>query len=121
MSPFAIRMLVIFIIMFGVTTLRFVFQGISVKNKIETPSKFQRFFLGVQAVLTGMMGFFTVVGLLMRDAEMTIMFFVMTVIFSVILYGMRRKFKRYYEENEDSFWLNEQYMVDRVYYENITD
>lgn len=121
MSPFAIRMLVIFIIMFVTTTLRFVFQGISVKNKIEIPSKFQRFFLGVQVVLTGLMAFFTLIGLLMKDTEMTIMFFVMTVIFSAILYGIRRKFKRYYEENEDFFYLNGQYMVDRVYYENITD
>lgn len=121
MSPFAVRMLVIFIVMFVMTTLRFIFQGISVKNRIETPSKFQRFFLGVQVVLTGMMGFFTLIGLLMKDAEMIIMFLVMTVISSAILYGIRRKFKRYYEENEDSFFLNGQYMVDRVYYENITD
>jgi uncharacterized membrane protein YphA (DoxX/SURF4 family) len=121
MSPFAIRMLIIFIIAFVTTMLRFVFQGISVKNKIEIPSKFQRFFLGVQVVLTVLMGLFTLVGLLMKNTEMTIMFFVMTVIFSVILFGIRRKFRRYYEENEESFYLNEQYMVNRIYYENITD
>lgn len=121
MSPFVIRMLVIFIIMFVTTTLRFVFQGVTRKNRIETPSKFQRFFLGVQVFLTGLMAFLTIVGLFMKDIEMIIIFVVMTIIFSAILYGMRRKFKRYYEESEDSFILKEQYMADRVYYENITN
>lgn len=58
----------------------------------------------------------------MRDTEMTIVSAIIGFgIFTPIVYFTRRKFKKYYEENEDYFYLHEQYLVNRVYYENITD
>lgn len=57
----------------------------------------------------------------MQDAEMAIVSSVMTIVFAAILFGTRRKFKKYYEEYEEHFWLKDQYVVDRFYYENITD
>lgn len=67
-------------------------------------------------------GFHALLGVIMRDTEMTIVSAIIGLgIFTPIVYFTRRKFKKYYEENEDYFYLHEQYLVNRVYYENITD
>lgn len=121
MPPLTIRFIIIFALFFLVNTGRLLFERMGSNNIVERPTKFQRFFLGVQVFLTLLVGFCTFIGFVMRDAEMAIVFFVMFLIFSFILFGMRRKFKKYYEEYEDYFWLKEQYVVDRIYYENITD
>lgn len=115
------RMLFIFILMFVLTTLRFLFAGRARNNKIEKPSFIQRFALGAQVAVTALMAFMVFMGLILKDSEMIIVGSVIVIIFAAILFGTRRKFKRFYRENEEYFYLDQQYVVDRVYYEDITD
>lgn len=121
MHPLIFRFIVIFGIVVLLNSLRLIFARIEINNNLERPTKFQRFFLGVQVFITLLMGFMAFLGFVMKDAEMAIVSSVLTVIFLAILFGMRRKFKNYYEEYEEYFWLKDQYAVDRIYYENITD
>jgi len=106
------RMLFIFILMFVLTTLRFLFAGRARNNKIEKPSFIQRFALGVQVAITGLMAFIVFMGLILKDSEMIIVGSVIVIIFGAILFGTRRKFKRFYRENEEYFYLDQQYVVD---------
>lgn len=121
MPSFINRMLFIFILMFILSTIRLLFSGRAKNNKIEKPSSIQRIALGVQAALTILLALMALIGIMMKDSEMIIASSVITLIFATIVYFTRRKFKKYYEETDHSFYLNEQYVVDRVYYENITD
>ncbi len=121
MHPLTLRFIITFVLILIINILRLISARIDFKSNVERPTAFQRFFLGVQAFLTVFTGLFSLLGFVMRDAEMAISFGVLTLIFSVILYFTRRKFKRYYVESEDFFWLKEQYAVNRIYYENITD
>lgn len=92
------------------------------KKQSGKPSIIQRVALGIQVALTFLMVLMALLGVIMRDTEMTIVSAIIGLgIFTPIVYFTRRKFKKYYEENEDYFYLHEQYLVNRVYYENITD
>lgn len=122
MPPIVFRMVLIFGLIFILNTIRLTFAGRAVKNKVEKPSIIQRVALGIQVALTFLMVFMALLGVIMRDTEMTIVSAIIGLgIFTPIVYFTRRKFKKYYEENEDYFYLHEQYLVNRVYYENITD
>lgn len=122
MPPIVFRMVLIFGLIFILNTIRLTFAGRAVKNKVEKPSIIQRVALGIQVALTFLMVFMALLGVIMRDTEMTIVSAIIDLgIFTPIVYFTRRKFKKYYEENEDYFYLHEQYLVNRVYYENITD
>lgn len=121
MSSFINRMLFIFILMFILSTIRFLFAGRAKNNKIEKPSSIQRIALGIQAALAILIAFMVFIGIMMKDSEMIIVSSVIFLIFAIILFGTRRKFKKFYEENEEYFFLDQQYVVDRIYYENITD
>lgn len=122
MPPIVFRMVLIFGLIFILNTIRLTFSGRAVKNKVEKPSIIQRVALGIQVALTFLMVFMALLGVIMRDTEMTIVSAIIGFgIFTPIVYFTRRKFKKYYEENEDYFYLHEQYLVNRVYYENITD
>lgn len=44
------------------------------RNKIEMPDKIQRIGLGLMVFLTYLIGFMTILGLMIRDAEMAIVF-----------------------------------------------
>lgn len=121
MPSFINRMFFIFILMFILTTIRFFFAGRAKNNKIEKPSSIQRIALGIQAALTILIALMILIGIMMKDSEMIIVSSVIFLIFAIILFGTRRKFKNFYEENEEYFFLDQQYVVDRIYYENITD
>ena len=122
MHPIVFRMVFIFGLIFILNTIRLTFAGRAVKNKVEKPSIIQRVALRIQVALTFLMVFMALLGVIMRDTEMTIVSAIIGLgIFTPIVYFTRRKFKKYYEENEDYFYLHEQYLVNRVYYENITD
>lgn len=122
MPPIVFRMVLIFGLIFILNTIRLTFAGRAVKNKVEKPSIIQRVALRIQVALTFLMVFMALLGVIMRDTEMTIVSAIIGLgIFTPIVYFTRRKFKKYYEENEDYFYLHEQYLVNRVYYENITD
>src|SRR5690625_2626378 len=82
--------------------------------------------LGLIDFLSYLMGFMTVFGLLLRNAEMAIVCFVITACLAALVFFTRRKFKAYYEETADSFQLKGHlrgghHFAYRVYYENITD
>lgn len=96
------------------------------RKNIEMPDKIQRIGLGLMVFVTCLMGFMTIFGLMVRDAEMAIVSFVITAIFATLVFFIRRKFKAYYEETADYFLLQghlrkNRYLAYRVYYENITD
>lgn len=96
------------------------------KKHIEMPDKIQRIGLGLMVFFTYLIGFMTILGLMIRDAEMAIVCFVITAIFARLVFFTRRKFKAYYEETADFFLLGghlrkRHHLAYRVYYENIRD
>src|SRR5699024_10383420 len=96
------------------------------RNNIEMPNKIQRIGSGLLVFLTYLIGFMTILGLMVRDDEMAIVCFVITAIFAMLVFFTRRKFKAYYEETADYFLLEEQlrgnqHLAYRVYYKNITN
>jgi hypothetical protein len=114
-------MLFIFLLIFILNTIRFLFGSRDRNNKIERPSSIQRIALGIQAALAILIALMVLIGIIMKDSEMIIASSVMFLIFATIVFGTRRKFKKFYEEYEEYFFLDQQYVVDRIYYENITD
>lgn len=121
MSPLVVRLLIIFAVTFVANAVRMFFTNRPVKKKVEIPSKVQRIGLGVQAVLLVLMALMALLGFVMRDAEMAIVSSVVTLIFATIVYFTRRKFKKFYEETDDSFTLKNDYIIYEVEYENIAD
>jgi hypothetical protein len=121
MNPRVIGYGFIFVLVLILNTSRLFFARKDYGVKVEMPSKIQRLGLGVQVVMTYLIGFMALLGFVMKDSEMAIVSSVMTLIFATVVFFTRRKFKKYYEEENDSFYLNHQYSVEPVYYENITD
>lgn len=121
MPPLITRMLFIFVFIFLLNLVRrFAFTR-ALKNKVEMPNRIQRVALGIQTFIVYLFLFMAIIGVVMKDAEMAIVPLVLTVIAGTIVYFTRRKFKKYYEETDEYFYLNGQYQVDYIYYENITD
>lgn len=121
MSPFAQRMLFVFIFIFILNSFLNYYRRKTSKNNVEMPSKVQRIGISIQVVMTALMVFCVILGLLLSQTEMTIVFFVISVIFVFILFGMRRKFKKFYSESSHSFELGDEYRTFNVKYEDIID
>ena len=91
------------------------------RNNVEMPSKLQRIGITIQVVMTALMIFGVIIGLLLKQVEMTIVFLVISVIFVFILFAMRRKFKKFYSESSHSFQLKDEYREFIVKYDDIID
>lgn len=71
-------------------------------------------------LLTILMGGFTVIGSIMGEMEMAIVFSVIFIIFAILTYFMGRKFDTTYQETDDYFILRKRKEEYKVFFENIT-
>ncbi len=91
------------------------------EDKIQTPGGFDTFLLKILTFLTVFSGFFTLLGIAIRETEMAIAFLILTVIFTGIVLLLRRQYDMSYQENNDYFILNAQKKEYQVYYDDIVD
>lgn len=91
------------------------------KEDVQTPGLFDNFLLKLLTVLTVFSALLTVFGFFIQETEMTIVFLVMTVIFTVIVLFLKRQYDISYQENSEYFILKAQQKEYKVFYENIVD
>lgn len=86
---------------------------------VQTPGGFDRFLLNLITGLTIFAGLMAILGAIMREAEMSIVLAVLTVIFLAILMWLRYEYKMTYQENDDFFIYTHKKKEYKVYYDNI--
>lgn len=90
------------------------------KQNVQKPGFLKTFFTRVMMLLTILMGGFTVIGSIMGEMEMAIVFSVIFIIFAILTYFMRRKFDTTYQETDDYFILRKRKEEYKVFFEDIT-
>lgn len=88
---------------------------------VQTPGGFDHFLLNLITGLTIFMGLMAIIGLLIREIEMAIVFGVMTAIFLAIMLWLRYEYKMTYQENDEFFIYNHKKKEYKVYYDDIED
>lgn len=91
------------------------------EDGVQKPGKLDNFLLKFIKFLTFFGAFFTVIGLLIQEMEMTIVFLVLTVIFAGIVWLLQREYNMTYQENEEYFILNAKNKEYKVFYKDIVD
>ena len=90
-------------------------------KKVESPHIVQRIGYNMMFVPTVVVGLMVLIGMMLKDTEMTIVSAFFTLIFFTLLYFIRRKFRRLYREKDEYFFLDGQYIAFQVEYEDIID
>jgi hypothetical protein len=88
---------------------------------VQRAGKFDIF---LKRLITGVAifsGFFTLLGVVMGEIEMTIVFLVMTLIFTGIVFLLRREYNMSYQENDEFFLLEVRGEEYKVFYKDIVD
>lgn len=86
---------------------------------VQTPGGFDRFLLNLITGLTVFAGLMAILGAIMRETEMSIVFAVLTVIFLAILMWLRYEYNMTYQEHDDFFIYTHKNKEYKVYYDNI--
>lgn len=113
--------LIIFIVSLIARWIRQKFAQPESQNGIQKPGGFDRLILNFIIFLTFFSAFFTILGFLMQEREMTIAFLVLTLIFIGIVILLRREYNMSYQETADYFLLKAKNKEYKVYYDNIID
>lgn len=111
----------IFILTFIINTIGRVHAFKSAYKKIEMPSIIQRVGYNMMFIPTIVIILLTIFSLFSDDLEFLIVCSIMTVVFLIITYFTRRKFRRLYRETEEHFIMNGQYLAFQVEYDDIVD
>lgn len=90
-------------------------------KKVESPHIVQRIGYKMMFVPTVVVGLMVLVGMRVKDTQMTIVSSFFTLIFFTLLYFIRRKFRRLYREKDEYFFLDGQYIAFQMEYEDIID
>jgi len=88
---------------------------------VQKPGKFDSFLLKFFRVLAVFCGILTVLGIVIQEVEMAIVFGIMTLIFAVVVVFLKRAYDMTYQENTDYFILKTKGQEYKVFYENIID
>jgi hypothetical protein len=118
---FIIIPVTIFALMFFARLARKYFSKPSKTDGVQKPGLFMRFWVAVIKIITFLAAAFAILGAVMREAEMSIVFFVLTLISAVILYFVNRKFDISYQETKEYFILRVRKKEHKVFYEQIKD
>lgn len=90
-------------------------------KNVQTPGKFDHFLLKLLTVITIFSAIFTIIGLAIRETEMTIAFLVLTLIFMGIVWLLKSKYNISYQEDSESFLLKTKKKEVQVFYKDIID
>lgn len=88
---------------------------------IQSPGNFDKLIMKLMVALTIFAFVFTILGVMMREMEMAIVFLVLSLILVGIVLILRNEHNMTYEENDDFFILKAKNKHYQVYYKNIVD
>lgn len=111
----------IFMLLLIINVAARVYDFKSTHNTVESPHIVQRVGYNMMFIPTIVVGLMVLIGIIMKDTEMTIVSSVMTIIFLTLVYFTRRKFRRLYKETDEYFFLDGQYVAYQVDFEDIVD
>lgn len=86
---------------------------------VQKPRQLKSFFTKMMMIFTVFSGVIAVLGAIGGEFEMAAVFSVMSIIFLVMSYFMRRKFDMTYQETDEYFILKDGQKEYKVFYENI--
>ena len=91
------------------------------ENNVQKPGKLERFIVKFLMFLEGFVIIFAVLGILMGEMEMALVFGGLALIFLIIIIFLKRAHDTSYQENDEYFILQTGKKEDRVFYKNIID
>lgn len=91
------------------------------QEEVQTPGKFDNFILKFITGLTIFSGLLAILGAVIREIEMAIVFLVLTLIFLGIVLILRNAYDLSYQETDEYFILKVKNKEYKVFYENIID
>lgn len=91
------------------------------EDGVQKPGQLDHFILKLIKFLTYIGVFFTIIGLIAREMEMTIVFLVLTLIFAGIVWLLKREYNMTYQENTEYFILSAKNKEYKVFYKDIVD
>lgn len=111
----------IFLLLLIINIAARIYDSKQTHKKVESPHIVQHIGYNMMFVPTVVVGLMVLIGMMMKDTEMTIVSSFFTLIFFALLYFIRRKFRRLYREKDKYFFLDGQYISFQVEYEDIID
>lgn len=91
------------------------------ENNVQKPGKFQIFLVNFLVFLDGILLFFAVMGIMMKETEMALAFGGLALFFLVVILFLKRAYDISYQENDEYFILKTKNKEHKVFYENIID
>lgn len=91
------------------------------KDGVQTPGKFDNCLLTLIKFLTIIPAGLTLIGLITKEIEMTVVGAILTVIFIGIIFILKREYAMSYQENDEFFILKAKKKEVKVFYEDIVD
>lgn len=119
MDDFTIRMAVVLTFIAVLAAFRKKIVSWLRRDKITMPNRVELFGLKVLEGLTLLCGLIAILGLVRKELEMVIVSSFITLIFGVLAYFSRRKFKKFYSETNEHFLLKNDYREYKVSYKDI--
>jgi|SRR5690625_125225 len=90
-------------------------------KNVQTPGKFDHFLLKLLTFIAILSAIFMIIGLFIRETEMTIAFLVLTLVFLGIVWFLKSKYDISYQEDSESFLLKTKKKEVQVFYKDIID
>lgn len=113
--------LFILAIQYGARRARHRFAKPKTTDGVQKPGGFDRFLVNLITGLAIFSGLFSLLGLVMSETEMAIVFAVLTLVFTGITFWLRSEYKMTYEEHADHFIYQVKKKDYKVFYDDIID
>lgn len=118
---FAVIPIIVLAVFISVQLLRQKIYKPEYESAVQKPGKWERAILFVIICINIISILGTIMGILIQETEMMLVFGVMTLFFSLIILVLRRAYNTSYQENKEYFVLHTHNKKYKVFYENITD
>src|SRR5699024_2448141 len=90
-------------------------------KNVHTPERLDHFLLLLLTFIAILSAIFMIIGLFIRETEMTIAFLVLTLVFLGIVWFLKSKYDISYQEDSESFLLKTKKIEVQVFYKDIID
>ena len=118
---FAVIPIIVLAVFISVQLLRQKMYKPEYEGAVQNPGKWERVILFVIICVNIISILGTIMGILIQETEMMLVFGVMTLFFSLIILVLKRAYNTSYQENKEYFVLHTHKKKYKVFYENITD
>lgn len=92
----------------------------SYTHKVQKPGQLMTFFSRVMLILSILCAGFTLLGAMMKNTEMAVVFAVITIISTLLTWGIKRKYDFTYQETDEYFIVTRRKKTYKVYYKDIS-